>query len=305
MTRLKVLIPLDGSKLAEASLAYLSSLRALGEVEPRLFSVVEEHEPVPSLDIEEAIKREHKLLSAYLRETGADIEKHLGLVCDTRLAYGKPAIRIIEAIDDFHADLVVISTHGRTGATRWRLGSVADKVIRSARCNLMVIGPKAARSAEWLAESTKAFKAILLPLDGSDLAEEAIPTALRFADRYDSVLHMVRVVTIPIYGDISGDVGYPDLMQVMEDSANHYLNAVSERPAMPTGVCRKVLMGSPASQLETYIADQRIDLVVMTSHGRGGLSRAAYGSITDRLLGGTAPILVVKPVGIPAVHHEN
>jgi nucleotide-binding universal stress UspA family protein len=305
MTRLKVFIPLDGSKLAEASLAYISSLRALGEVEARLFSVVDEYEPVQALDFEEAIKREHNLLASYLREVAADIEKHLGLVCDTRVAYGKPAVRIIEAMDDFQPDLVVISTHGRTGATRWRLGSVADKVIRAARCNLIVIGPKAAETAEWFAEISEPFKAILLPLDGSDLAEEAIPTALRFADRYGSVLHLIRVVTIPLYGDISGDIGYPDLLEVMEESATHYVNAIAERPGMPSGVCRQVLVGSPASELESYIKENHIDLVVMTSHGRGGLSRAAYGSITERLLGGAAPILVVKPAGLPAVYHES
>jgi nucleotide-binding universal stress UspA family protein len=161
MTQLKVLIPLDGSKLAEASLAYLSSLRALGEVEPRLFSVVDEPEPLQALDFDEAIRREHNLLSTYLREVSADIEKHLGLVCDTRVAYGKPAQRILEAMDDFQPDLVVISTHGRSGPSRWRLGSVADKVIRGARCNVIVIGPKAAETAEWFAEISEPFKSVL------------------------------------------------------------------------------------------------------------------------------------------------
>lgn len=304
MTLLKVLIPLDGSKLAEASLAYLSSLRALGEVQPLLFSVVDEPEPVQALDFEEAVKREHNLLSTYLREVAADIKKHLGVVCDTRVAYGKPAVRILEAIDSFEPDLVAITTHGRTGTRRWRLGSVADKVIRGARCNLLVIGPRAAETAEWFAEITEPFKAILLPLDGSELAEEAIPTALQFANRYDSVLHLVRVVTVPVYGDIS-DVGYPTVLQVMDEAARNYLGAVVDRPDMPAERHTAVLTGSPAAELESYIRTNHIDLVVMTSHGRGGLSRAAFGSVADRLLGCEAPVLVVKPAGPPAVHHES
>jgi nucleotide-binding universal stress UspA family protein len=74
---------------------------------------------------------------------------------------------------------------------------------------------------------------------------------------------------------------------------------------MPAKVHCKVVVGAAATELESYIKEHHIDLVIMTSHGRGGLSRAAYGSVTDRMLGSTAPILVVKPAGIPAVHHES
>lgn len=295
MTPLKIFIPLDGSKLAEASLSYLSALRALGEVHPMLFSVVDELEQIATLDVQESMRREHNLLSTYLTEVAAEIEKHLGLGCDTLLSYGKPAEQILNAVEDFKADLVLITTHGRTGASRWRLGSIADKVIRGVHCNLMVLGPKAAETAEWFAEVTEPFKNILLPLDGSDLAEDAIPVAERYADRFRSTLHLVRAISVPIYGDISGDVAYPDLMDVIEQNAAHYVDAIAARPGMPAEVRRKVLIGPAAAELQGYIEDNHVDLVVMTTHGRGGFSRAAFGSVTDRLLGAGAPILVVKP----------
>lgn len=296
MTQLKVFVPLDGSKLAEGSLAYLSSLRELGEVQPMLFGVVDELERVGNLDVEESMRREQNLLASYLHEVASDIQKHLGLHCETRLAYGNPAEQILQAIEDFDAELIVITTHGRTGADRWRLGSVADKVIRGSHRNVLVLGPKAAKTAEWYAEVSEPFKQILLPLDGSDLAEDAIPVALRFAIRYQSTLHLVRVVTIPLYGDISGEIGYPDLLEVMNDGATRYLDAIAQRKGMPAHVQRKVLTGPPASELQGYVEANHIGLVVMTTHGRGGLSRAAFGSVTDRLLGSGAPILVVKPV---------
>jgi nucleotide-binding universal stress UspA family protein len=128
--------------------------------------------------------------------------------------------------------------------------------------------------------------------------------ALRFADRYNSAIHLVRVVTVPVYGDIS-DMGYPNLIQVMEEAAEHYLGTVADRPGMPAERHRQVLPGSPATALETYVKEHHIDLVVMTSHGRGGLGRVAFGSVTDRLLGAAAPVLVVKPAGLAAVHHES
>jgi len=112
-------------------------------------------------------------------------------------------------------------------------------------------------------------------------------------------------VQIPLYGDISGDIGYPDLMQVMEQTAQRYVERIADRPGMPPKRLIKVLTGAPASQLVAYVEENHIDLVIMTSHGRGGLSRAAYGSVTDRLLGGCAPVLVVKPAGMPAVRHES
>lgn len=294
MTRLRVLIPLDGSKLAEAPLSYVSSLRGLDELELTLVSVVDEGEEVHSLGTKETLEREHNVLSSYLRDTAEGIRKHLGLPAAIRLESGQPAEQILNLAKELSTDLLVISTHGRSGAARFRLGSVADKVIRGAPCNVMVMGPRAAEAAEWFAEISEPFKQILVPLDGSRLAEQALPLAIRFAERYQSTLHLVRVVTVPLYGDISGEVTYPDLLDIMEDNAAKYLESIGSRPGMPASVQKKVAIGGPAGELLNYVDDHHIDLVVMTSHGRGGISRAALGSVTDRLIGSPAPVLVVR-----------
>src|SRR5688572_9497848 len=97
MTLLKVLIPLDGSKLAEASLSYVSSLRALDEVELTLLSVVNELEEVQMLDIQEAHERERGVLTGYLRDVATGMAKHLGLHPHSRVSYGAPADQIIAA----------------------------------------------------------------------------------------------------------------------------------------------------------------------------------------------------------------
>jgi nucleotide-binding universal stress UspA family protein len=293
----KVFVPLDGSRLAEFSLVYLDSLRSLGESRVLLLSVVDEAEDLHSLDPKEYRAREENLLATYLREVSADIENHLGIKVETKVTTGSPASCILAEVGEYSPDLLVISTHGRSGISRWRMGSVADKVIRGAACNTLVVGPKASERSTWMeARLMEAFKSLLVPLDGSALAETALPVATMLADSYGSAIHLVQVVGIPTAaaGGL-GEVAYmPDLLDTLKEAAKAYLkNTVAKLNR--DDVEAKVLVGGAAWQLEDYIEANAIDLVVMTSHGRGGFIRTALGSVTDRLLGGAAPVLVVRP----------
>ncbi len=295
MTRLKVLIPLDGSKLAEASLSQVSSLRELGDVELELVSVVDDAEDFRALSSKEAVEREHNVLATYLEGVANDLKKHLGLNAETRVLHGNPAESLIKEIQDYGADLVLISSHGRSGLSRWRLGSVADKVIRAAPANIMVMGPKAAQIAEWYAEVSPPFPSVLVALDGSELAEASLGVAKQFVEGLGSTLHLVRIVTVPAYGDMSGEMMYPNLLTDLVSAAESYLSEIPGRIGLTGSITSKVLIGSPAAELLGYVADHAISLVVMTTHGRGGIVRSALGSVTDRLLGSEAPVFVVKP----------
>jgi nucleotide-binding universal stress UspA family protein len=297
MAEFRILVPLDGSRLAEHSLAYLRPLRQIGGINVLLFSAVDEAEDFGDLTTKEAGEREFNVLSTYLREVAEDVQRHLEIQVYTKVARGAPAACILEESKTFWPDLVVISTHGRSGISRWRFGSVADKVIRGSEHNVLVIGPKAVERSVWLeADIVPAFKSILVPLDGSELAEEALATASRFAESYDSQIHFVRVVPVPIMTDgMAGEVPYaPDLLDSIVDAARTYLSEVAARFAPSGKVKTDVLVGPAASQLEEYAAANNNDLVIMTSHGRSGIIRTALGSVTDRLLGGAAPVLVVR-----------
>ena len=164
MPAYKVLVPLDGSRLAEHSLIYLDALRSLGESEVLLLSVVDQPEAFKYPSPAEAIEREANLLGTYLREVSSDIEQHLGITVETKVTTGAPADCVLEEARAYSPDLLVISTHGRSGPSRWRFGSVADKVIRGAECNILVVGPKAAEAAKWLEGRIMApFKSLLVP----------------------------------------------------------------------------------------------------------------------------------------------
>jgi nucleotide-binding universal stress UspA family protein len=141
----------------------------------------------------------------------------------------------------------------------------------------------------------EAFKSLLVPLDGSSLAETALPVATMFADSYGSAIHLVQVVGIPTAADAMGEMTYmPNLLETLKDAARDYLKNTAAK-LNRDHVEATVLVGGAAGQLEDYIEANAIDLVVMTSHGRGGFIRTALGSVTDRLLSGAAPVLVVRP----------
>ena len=299
MGEMNVLVPLDGSRTAEHSLVYLDALRQLGPARFMLFSVADEAEDFHGEASEEAIERESNLLSTYLREVGKDVQTHLGVEVLRKVVRGVPAARVLEDIEVTKPDLVVISSHGRSGVKRWRLGSVADKVIRGAECDILVVGPKAHEAEVWLdVRAEQPFKSILVPLDGSPLADQALTVAERYGACFGATLHLVRAVSMPSYATgFAGEGAYlPELLDTLVKGATEDVRkAAAGLDASQVNVT-DILIGDAATQLENYVTERGIDLVIMTSHGRGGLSRTALGSVTDRLLAeAKAPVLVVRP----------
>ena len=294
----KILIPLDGSRLAEHSLSYLRALKDLDEEQIELMSVADVEENYRGLAEENVKDREINVLRDYLKGVQEKAKSTFGIEAGTRVVGGSPADAILREADEFSPDLIVIATHGRSGLSRWRFGSVADKVIRGGSHNTLVIGPKAADKDNWVDDATPpSFKTILVPLDGSELGEAALVVAQALATHFSSEVHLVRVTPIPVIDEGMGGAGIAsaDLMDSMVDGARQYLAEAAGRVTTPGGVKTEVLIGPAAAGLEDYIDEHDIDVVVMTSHGRSGIARVALGSVTDRLLGaGTAPVLVVR-----------
>ena len=293
--QVRILIPLDGSKLAEHALAYVPVLMPLGISQVDLVSVVENADRVRRGDEDE--ERERNLLTAYQRGLAGDIRQQTGLQVESKVLSGSPAVAILQEANSVRPAYLVISTHGASGVSRWRLGSVADKVIRGAACPTLVVGPRAfGREDSLEARLMPAFKSILVPLDGSAQAEQALPAAARFVDAFGAEAHLVSVVSI---GDLSTDSAWagvsPKLDEDLGQEARDYLEHVSATVAWQGAVHIAVRFGSAADGLEEFINENGIDLVIMSSHGRGGLLRTALGSTTDRLLGSAAaPLLIIR-----------
>lgn len=281
MAPIRVVVPLDGSELAEEALSHLPVLASLGPIYLRLVAVTENAERLGVADPKEWQARQTRLLRQYLQGQQRRLESP-DMEVEISVRRGNPAEAIVIDARRFNADFILITTHGRSGLKRWRVGSVADKVIRSSPCNTLVVGAKAREAAGKLVSS------IMTPLDGSELAETALPMATRLAGELGADLHMVRVVTYMPAEEVMSVA-----LDRMTALADDYLR---ERAAERWQIDPKtaVIIGSPADELLDYAEKHSIDLIVITSHGQGGLLRAALGSVADRLIGGASPVLIVR-----------
>jgi nucleotide-binding universal stress UspA family protein len=140
-----------------------------------------------------------------------------------------------------------------------------------------------------------------VPLDGTRLAEAALPHALDLAARLGAsvTLAMVTRPAVYLFPTTLPMVNVQEIDRRLAETARDYLARVSERLSARAGKRRRVatvaLRGLPADELLALIERRRFDLVVMTSHTRAGLARAVLGSVADRLLRGSAPVLLVRP----------
>ncbi len=148
------------------------------------------------------------------------------------------------------------------------------------------------------------FVRIMVPLDGSELAERALPYARELAAATRATLHLVRVVDLPPAVKthrLGAPVNvYAAVIAAQRDEANAYLEdaRAREEDAGRTVTVQR-LDGDAASVLLDYVLEAGIDTVVMTSHGGSGLTRWALGTIADRVMrGGTVPVLLVPAGGI-------
>lgn len=282
MSTIRVIIPLDGSELAETALRYLPVLATLGPLRVRLVAVAEDGESYSIPNAQAWQDREARLLKEYLKGVPARIQAS-GIEVETAVRRGNPAEVLVTDAHRFKADFMLLSTHGRSGPSRWRLGSVADKVIRSVRCNTLAVGP-----AIYNGHNRTTVRSIMVPLDGSELAESVMPLATRLAAGLGAQLHLVEAVSqVPTEMFAGFNIADLDLV------ATEYLQKKADAYCQLNPVV-SVVNGPAAEALLFYAGQEAIDLVVMTSHGRGGLLRAALGSVTDRMLGGSAPVLIVR-----------
>lgn len=144
------------------------------------------------------------------------------------------------------------------------------------------------------------FKHILLPLDGSPLSEASIPYAAEVARKFGGHLHLLRCMMLPeatVVGmDVTLPTMYADVQRVEKEHLERYLERISQRPELEGLVhSSHIPLGAPGQAILDHSEEYRCDLIVMTSHGRSGLSRFVYGSVADKVVHhAQVPVLVVK-----------
>lgn len=300
-----ILVPLDGSRLAATAIPYAVTLARAADARISLLAVVEsvsEHAGLPSAAARGRDERHVTERTAYLESVATSLRAR-GFTVTIVVRHGNPASEILAASEDEGCSLIVISTHGRTGLQRLRMGSVAQHVLRHAIIPTLVVRPGDEASTEGEAR----IAAVTVTLDGSSLAEEALPTATRIATALSVPLTLLRVIPSLAYLASAGwDAGYSAYYPVSDESEHdeeqaveQYLEAVATRlraSGLDVRTCWERSGTSHATETITAVlAKQPSGIAVMASHGRGGVLRWALGSTTEAVLDQSpCPILVIR-----------
>jgi len=300
----RMLVPLDGSELAEEVSPYIAELAAKMGVSVALLFVCThsacEFKPAHQAYIEEAardIEREARRIQDSPGPPGKDIR------ITAEVVEGNPADEILRYADEHGSDLIAIATHGRSGIKRWVMGSVAQKVLGAAKCPVYLIRPRSEGKGSQTPWTTAT---IIVPLDGSELAESVVPFVTDLASGTKAKVLLLQVVpdTYEVHtrGGRAARVKY---------TSGHMKEVIAQSQEYLEGVARILALGLPDDKVATEVrpgqaAEAIIEaaqsapgtIVAMSTHGRSGLSRWAYGSIADKVLNGTStPVLLVKCPG--------
>ena len=296
----KILVPLDGSQLAEVALPYAEELAGRLDSEIILIYVSESAENpnyyMYQLYIQQIVEAtKHAAEKYHGKPEGKSIK------VESAILVGHPAEEIVDYADKEDIGLIVIATHGRSGIKRWALGSVADKVMRSATQPVALIRAKGARPD--VREKGVLNKA-LVPLDGSKESEAVIPYIEELASKLKAEVVLFQVVAQAYQIYPAGDPGVQvpfteEQMKPLKASAEKYLEEVVSR-LKGRGVTTRfeVRIGDAAEEIINLADELRTDLVAMSTHGQSGVRRWNYGSVADKVLhAGNTPLLLVRTPG--------
>jgi len=282
----EILVPLDGSGEAESVLPYLKDLA------PRFGS----HVHILGVGIGNKTRRVNRLREDYINRIANDLKGN-NIKAEAVIRYGTAADKILDFTTENEIDLIIMATHGRSGITRWWMGSVAEKVISEAKAPVLLVRSKRP-SKTGAAGKPKFLHKVLAPLDGSDIGEAALPYAEILATNSGASISLLQVVSPP--GTVEASlVGGPDwrkFVKAMYDAGEDYLKNIAERLSdKEIKSTYEVITGDPADKIVEYADDKKASLIAMSTHGRTGLTRWVLGSIADKVLhGARIPILIVR-----------
>jgi nucleotide-binding universal stress UspA family protein len=285
----RLLVPLDGSELAERALPYAQIIAKTMGSEITLFTV--------SIASAEQLDRPMK---AYLELKAKELQAQ-GIKASLAVTYGTVPDEIVGFADKNNIDLIIISTHGYSGIKRWVLGSVARKVLYGTSIQVLLIKSKAPRVSQIK------FKKLMLPLDGSTFSESPIPFIRQLTKYTDAEIYLTLVCEpplVPSYGDHpinpTWEKHRDEVWLEAKKQATEYLKkmeVVLKKDGLK--VKSQVIpgeLGRVAEALLNAAEKEKIDLITMATHGRSSVSRWVYGGIANRIVEQSIqPVLLIRP----------
>ena len=283
-----MLIPLDGSNTAEKVLPYARRLAAVSSISVELLGVVEMTDVAEDISSTEAPYAEALVNEAvrnsteYLETLATSFPK--GMV-RCRVERGRPEDVIINAAAVHKDTLIAMATHGRSGVSRWLIGSVTEKVLRGTTNPIVVVHAHRNLKNEVLAQ----LSSIVVALDGSEMAEAVLSPVVYLAMALSLQIILVRAYALPAAtygGDDDYVPNYVELKDQIKNDSESYLasTAASLRAQGVASVSTVTIEGSAADVIIGLSHSTPDNLVALSSHGRSGLQRWVLGSVTEKVL---------------------
>lgn len=304
-----ILVPLDGSSLSEQALPMATALAQAMGAQLILVQVI----CTPGVDREEVQRKTEAEAKEYLAGVAGQLAER-GLQAAIALSYGTVVEGILSAIELRQANLVVMCTHGRSGLKRWLYGSVAEALLGRSPVPVLLVRP-ADLVVTPSPESGR--PQVLVPLDGSALAEAVLPHAEALAEALNGTLVLLQVVIlrVPRAPELFLASTWMRFVKEEEAQAENYLARVADR-LKQDGLCVQTVVRSVQTVVESDTAAEVIlqearraagpGLVVMATHGRTGLKRLLFGSVAMAVLQrGLRPLLLLRPADLARVSLEG
>jgi nucleotide-binding universal stress UspA family protein len=303
----KLLVPLDGSQLAEKVSPYVRQIAGNLDLEVIILHVCTEED------------KEHATMhQAYVNQMAESMKcqlvnikhkyklKSIDNIPKVRgdLVIGYPAEKILSYAKKKRVDYILMATHGYSGIKKWTISSVADKILRSSKIPVFLIRPKVPQEItfdKWPRIT------LIVPLDGSELAESVLPYVETLAKQQNHkevdiiLLAVCERHSIPAeLSEASQMYGWEEYVnQMMSESKKMYKQYLVgiEKNLLDYGlkVRSKILMGKAAQRINEFVRKEPFCLTVMATHGRTGYVMSDYGDVTNKVLReGTSPIFLVR-----------
>lgn len=275
----RILVPLDGSNLAKQVIPFVVEMsRAFGS-EVILVGVCEAEE-----------SEEGQACRLYINSEAEQLRNSMvGSVASVRevVLSGRPAEQIVGYAEKNDISLIIISSHGRSGIAPWSLGSTVYKVLHRVGAPLVIIRARETPEEELAKDGP--FCRIIMPLDGSERGEAALPYVIELTRKLEAEVILLRIVEsgrkvhsvrgleyIP-YKDQDADA--------LKVSAHKYLEEVSSTLAGTKAIVRcEVRVGDCAREIIKFAGEVECSLIAMASHGHSGFEVWIYGSVTHKIL---------------------
>jgi nucleotide-binding universal stress UspA family protein len=298
-----ILVPLDGSQLADCVLPHVIAFARPFDAEITLLRMLEKNHAGSSAQLFDLLNWQiNKTRSVlYLDKIQARIQK-LTIRVQSEVLEGLIAEGITEYAQNRGMKLIVLSSHGRHGLTQWGISSVTQKTILSAQTSLLIV--RAHQHEATLDENieTSIYKHILVPLDGSQRAENVIPIITQLANFHKSQIHLVQVVQTPEMArqmpPAREDVELSNrIVERNLEEAGRYLEQLKSRSYLEGIAIQTHLIssGNAAVALHQLAEQEQIDLVTLSAHGYSGNHQWPYGNMVNNfILYGKVSLLIVQ-----------